>query len=133
MVRKKRAWNMSNPLYRYLHGKKKRSRSVKRAKVNVMARRYRGFRRRSRSKGGFGMGRLFSMKNILFTVAGAALLPKFVGIDPAIGGAAGGFLGAGPIGAVAGYFLGAPVANATSGLLGNLGGSAPSDPNGAAF
>lgn len=73
------------------------------------------------------MGRLFSMKNILFTVAGAALLPRFVGIDPKLGGAAGGFLGAGPIGAVAGYFLGAPVANATSGLMGGSSAAAGND------
>lgn len=81
-----------------------------------MARRRR-FGRRSRS-GGLGMGRLLSMKNILFTVAGAALVPRFVGVNPQLGGAVGGFLGAGPVGAVAGYFLGAPIANATSGIIG---------------
>jgi len=77
-----------------------------------------------RSRGGFGMGRLFSMKNILYTVAGAALLPKVVPVNAQIGGALGGFLGAGPIGGVAGYFLGAPVANATSGILGGVSGNA---------
>lgn len=83
----------------------------------------RRFGRRSRRSGGFGMGRLLSMKNIMFTVAGAALLPKFVPVNSQIGGALGGFMGAGPVGAVAGYFLGAPVASATSGILGNIGGS----------
>ena len=66
------------------------------------------------------------MKNILFTVAGATMVPKFVGVSPQIGGALGGFMGAGPVGAVAGYFLGAPVASATSGILGNLGSSGTS-------
>lgn len=86
--------------------------------VSYVARRYRGFRKRRSSRSGLGIGRLLSMKNILFTVAGAALLPRFIGIDSKLGGAAGGFLGAGPIGAVAGYLLGAPVANAASGVLG---------------
>ena len=81
-----------------------------------MARRRYG--RRRRGGGSFGMGKLFSMKNILFTVAGAAVAPKLIGVSPQIGGAVGGFLGGGPIGAVLGYVAGAPIANATSGFMG---------------
>lgn len=115
MARKK-AWGPSNPLWRYLHGRKKHSRPRARARtvtrVKTMAR-YR-YRRRGRSRGGFGLGRVLSVKNLALTAAGAFLLPRFVNVDPKLGAAAGGFMGAGPIGAIAGY-LGAPL---LSGILG---------------
>jgi hypothetical protein len=78
-----------------------RSRSTNKIKTrgNTMARR-KGYRRSS----GFGMGRLFSAKNLMFTAAGAILAPKLLGINGKLGAAVGGFMGAGPIGAAAGYF-----------------------------
>lgn len=79
-----------------------------------MARRYRRSGRRSR--GGFGMGRLLSMKNILFTLGGAYVGAKVLGVDPKLGSAAGGFLGAGPIGAVAGYVAGPMVLGMIPGI-----------------
>ena len=97
---------------RMSRGTKYRVRKVVR-RVYSMAR-----RRGRRSRGGLGMGRLLSMRNILFTVAGAAVVPRVLGVNSQLGGAIGGFLGAGPIGAVAGYFLGSPIASATSGILG---------------
>lgn len=103
MARRKRAWNMSNPLYRYLHGKKSRKAATVRTRSRTMAR-YR-FRRKGR-RSGMGMGRLLSMKNILFTLGGAYVASKVLNMDPKLGSAAGGFLGAGPLGAVAGYVAG---------------------------
>ena len=55
-----------------------------------------------------GLGRVLSMKNILYTVGGMIIAPKIIGISPQLGAAAGGLLGAGPIGAIIGYF-GAPM------------------------
>ncbi len=51
------------------------------------------------------MGRLFSMRNIALTAGAALLLPRVVNVDPKLAGAAGGFVGAGPVGAIAGYLL----------------------------
>ena len=115
MARRKRAWNMSNPLYRYLH-RKGRSGTKRRVKTrSVSMARYR-FRRRGRSRGGFGMGRLLSMKNILFTLGGAYVASKVLNMDPKLGSAAGGFLGAGPVGAVAGYVAGPMVLSMIPGV-----------------
>ena len=82
MARKKRAWNMSNPLYRYLHGKK-RSRA-KRSRGVSMARK----KRYGRSRGGLG-----SLTPVLYG-AGAAFLAPRVGLNfnPLLVGAAGGFM-----------------------------------------
>lgn len=79
------------------------------------------YRRRGRSRGGFGLGRVASVKNILFTVGGAMVAGQ-------MGGAIGGFLGAGLPGALLGYFVGVPAANAASGLLG-AGGTSNSNLN----
>lgn len=73
------------------------------------------FRRRGRSRG--GVGRLLSMKNIIFTLGGAFVASRVLNMDPKLGSAAGGFLGAGPIGAVAGYVAGPMVL----GMIPNLG------------
>jgi len=72
--------------------------------------------RRRGGGGGLGINRLFSMKNVMLTAAGAILAPKILGIDGKLGAAAGGFLGAGIAGAAAGYLLG--------GTLSHLAGSA---------
>lgn len=76
-------------------------------------------KRSGRSSGGFGLGRVVTPKNVLFTVGGAM-------VGGQLGGALGGFLGAGIPGAVIGYFVGVPAANAANGLLGNLTGSSGS-------
>lgn len=52
------------------------------------------------------MGRLLSTKNILFTLGGAYVGSKILGIDPKLGAGAGGFMAAGPVGGIAGYLLG---------------------------
>ena len=52
MAKKKRAWDNSNALYRYLHGRK----STKKARGASMARRT----RHSRSRSGFGGGKLMN-------------------------------------------------------------------------
>ena len=77
-----------------------------------MARRY----GRRRSRGGFGMGRLLSMKNILFTLGGAYVGAKILGVDPKLGAAAGGLFAAGPVGAVAGYVAGPMVLGMIPGI-----------------
>lgn len=91
-------------------------------KVYTMARRGR-CRRRGRI-GRVGLGRVTSVKNILFTLGGAFIAPRF-GISPAIGGAAGGFMGAGLAGAAVG-FIGAPM---VSGILGGVMGGSSSSPH----
>ena len=61
MAKRKRAWNMSNPLYRYLQSKKSKSRSTKRiSKVTTMAR-----KRFSRKRGSS------SNSSLLLTVGAA--------------------------------------------------------------
>lgn len=72
MARKKRAWNMSNPLYRYLHkGKSAKTRKVKRGVG--MARRG----RRGGSRGGFGGGNFVT--DLLAGMGAAAATKRFVG------------------------------------------------------
>jgi hypothetical protein len=71
--RKKRAWNSSNPLYRYLHGGKSRTKSKG---GNSMARRH----KRRGSRGGFGGGRK------IFGLGTKGLLPS-LGIAGVIGAA----------------------------------------------
>jgi len=106
MSRRKKSWNMSNPLYRYLHSRKHaKKRGVK------MARRRRSYRSRG-MLGGFG--RVLSVKNIAFTLAGMYLLPRVLPVDSKIGGAVGGYFGAGVPGAVVGYVAPAVVPSITS-------------------
>jgi len=50
-----------------------------------------------------GFGRVLSVKNIAFTLAGMYLLPKVLPVDAKVGGAVGGYFGAGVQGAVVGY------------------------------
>jgi hypothetical protein len=71
MARKKRAWNMTNPLYRYLHKGKKTNRK---RKGGYVARKKHGFKRGSGGSKVFGL----SSKGLLGSfgilgVAGAAL------------------------------------------------------------
>ena len=101
MARKKRAWNMTNPLYRYLHRKGKTK--TKRRKVYSMARRRR-FGRRNRggtklfglgTKGLIGgLGILGVVGAAMFSDQIAAMVPinvpfKQYGVAFAIGGPAG--------------------------------------------
>lgn len=111
MTRRKKAWGPSNALWRWQHRKARRSggRSKTRRSVSYMGRRRYG-RRRS-GGGGFGMGRLLSIKNIAFTLGGAMFGGQ-------IGAAAGGYLGSGISGAIAGYLIGVPAASAVSGVIG---------------
>jgi hypothetical protein len=108
--RKKKAWNMTNPLYRYLHGGKKKSkvkiRKTKRRRVS-MARK----RKSSSSGSSFGGGKLsrglFPVKGIIASMlvgAGIAtlqekLLPQVVPYQSEIAGFA-----VGGIGGAAGSF-----------------------------
>jgi hypothetical protein len=116
MGRKKRAWNMSNPLYRYLHGGKKASVSRKSRRSGTMARR-KHFGRKS-SGGGFG-GR--SLVNGIFVGMGAAAMAKrFVGAP------LGAFTGAGA-GAASAFLLkenliGSIAGGALHDFVGNVGG-----------
>lgn len=77
-------------------------------------------RRRSRG-GGFGIKRILSVKNILYTLGAMIMLPKIVSVSPQIAAAAGGFMGAGPVGAIAGY-VAAPTLSGMTGGLGAGGG-----------
>jgi len=60
--RKKKAWNMTNPLYRFLHSKGKAKKTRKNRVRSVGMARYK-FRRKGRSNGGGGIGR-FVMKGV---------------------------------------------------------------------
>lgn len=100
MARKKRAWNMSNPLYRYLHksnaGTQKKKRGVKMAK-----------RGRKSSRGGFGKA-MFPVGGFigaaLLGLGVAAVAKRFVGTPlGSFTGAAAGFAVGGLPGAVGGY------------------------------
>lgn len=66
---------------------------------------------------GLSTGRLLSMRNILFTAAGATFAPK-LGIDGKLGAAGGGYMGAGAIGAVAGYVAAPFIQQLTGKFLG---------------
>ena len=109
--KKKRAWNMSNPLYRYLHGKKAKvhsnsQRSVKMAK----------HRKRSYSRGGMGgllsgrgmLGKRIGMGVLGSVIAGVVTVealkmfaPQFASNDLVKAGA--GFVAGGAVGAVTAY------------------------------
>lgn len=117
----KKKYGPGHPLYDY-HHRKKTSSSHK--KVKHMAR----HRYRSRSsRGGFGVDKLFSVKNILLVVAASYLAPKVLpSVDPKIVTAAAGFIGAGPIGAVAGYVASPMVNQVTNQLVGSVSGSSTS-------
>jgi len=127
MARKKRAWNSSNPLYRWLHSHKRGkrvSRSTRRkARTRRVVRMARGRRSRRSSGGGFGLGggrKLFALGG---TIGGAvlglgiaALAKRFVGAP--LGnytGAAAGFAVGGIPGAIGGY---------VHDNIGNIGGAA---------
>lgn len=70
--------------------------------------------------GGFGVGKVLSTKNVLYTLAGAYIAPKVLGVDSRIGAAAGSYLGGGGIaGAAAGYFVAPMVMGAIGGATGN--------------
>jgi len=123
-----RRWGPGNPLWEWKrkhgklkgHSRKRRAvrRSVRHVRVDSMARRRYG-RRRGRSRG--GMGRLFSQKNLMYTIGAIFLLPKFASVSPQIAGALGGFMGAGPIGAAAGYFAAPTISNMVGGAAGGSG------------
>jgi len=81
-------------------------------------------RKHSRKSSGFGMGRLLTTKNILYTVGGAFVASKFLNMDPKLGAAAGGLLGAGPIGAMVGFVAGPSINNVVGGVLGGSSGGA---------
>ena len=94
MARRKKAWNMSNPLYRYLHGGGKRKARTKARRSTrrsySMARRHRRFGRRSRGGGGGtifglstrglvgGLGLLGVGAGLLFNKQIAAMVPVSV-------------------------------------------------------
>lgn len=67
MARRKKAWNSSNPLYRYLHGGARKSKGVK-----TMARRKRGGFRRSR-RSGLGGGNII-MKGLFGNKLGMGIV-----------------------------------------------------------
>lgn len=110
---KQRAWRAK---FASMYGGKKRSKRSSR-KGGTMAKRKYSRRRRGGGFGGFSTGRLLTVKNAAFTVGGATLAPRF-GMDAKIGGAVGGYLGAGLMGAVVGYFIAEPASNALSGVMG---------------
>ena len=62
------------------------------------------------------MGRLLSMKNILFTLGGAYVGARILGIDPKLGAAAGGLVAGGPVSAVVGYVAGPMVLGMIPGI-----------------
>ena len=94
-------------------GKKRRSRNVAKRKS----------KRSGGGFGGFGLNKLLTVKNVMLTVAGAALLPKVVPqVSPNIGGAIGGYMGSKSIvGAVVGYLVAPALNDITSKMLGGAG------------
>lgn len=107
--RKKKAWNMSNPLYRYLHGKKKvRTKAKTRHLRGVSMARRRSHRSVSGSSRSFMNKGLYSPKGILASAlvgAGAAtlaekVLPQVIPYQGAVIGFSVGGIG-GAVGAVA--------------------------------
>ena len=134
MTRRRKAWNMSNPLYRYLHGHKRSHRRRTHAhKVKTMARRHYGrrhHRRGGRRGGNFLMKGLFGSKvpfgllgligaGWVYTNYVSPSVPKVVPMQNALTESA--VLGGLP--AAVGSFLAG----------GNLGGSSGGSPNGASF
>jgi len=119
-------YGVSKKAWAVFRGRKQR---VKYSKVlrrgKTMARRYRRFGRRRRGGGGgFGLGRITSMRNILYTLGGAYLAPS-VGVSSNIGGALGGYLGTKSLlGAAAGYFVAPYAMSMISGALGGAQGGA---------
>lgn len=101
---------MSNPLYRYLHGGKKKT---SHRRVSTMARRSRRGRRSSRGFGGMNKWLKVAAYSGGAAILGAQFLPN---VSDQIKGAAGGFLAGGIPGAVVGY-LAAPT---IKGLVGNV-------------
>lgn len=110
MARRKKAWNMSNPLYRYLHGGGR----TKTRRVSTMARRGRKSYRR-RGGGGFGGSKVFGLSTkgligglgilglaggVLFGEQLGAMIPVVNQQDSRVQAAAGGFVLGGPAGAV---------------------------------
>jgi len=117
---KQRAWRKK--FGQMFGGRKRRSRTVTRtirvrSRGTTMARRRFGRRSRRSGIGGLSFGRVLSVKNLAFTAGGSVLAPKVANVDPAIGGAVGGYAGAGLMGAIVGYFVG-PMLN---GFVGNMG------------
>lgn len=83
MARKKRAWNMSNPLYRYLQSKKSKSRRST-SRSNTMAKRKRYSRRASgASTGGLlmtvGASMLYGVARSKLSAVTSQYLPQFAG------------------------------------------------------
>lgn len=70
MARKKKAWNMTNPLYRYLHGKSAKKSTKHRMRVAKMARK----RHYSRGRGSSGIKGLLS--SFLIGAGSATLAEK---------------------------------------------------------
>jgi hypothetical protein len=99
--------------------KNKRGKKSKRRVSSVAKRKG---RKRSAGFGGFGLGKLLTIKNIMLTGAGAILLPKVAPqVSANIGGAIGGYMGSKSIvGAVVGYLLGPTLNGVGSGLLGGI-------------
>jgi len=94
---KKRAWNMSNPLYRYLQSKKSKS-STSRTRVTTMARKTRSKRRASSSNGSLlmtvGSAMLYGAVRSKLSQVTAQYLPSFAGAytDEVVLGALGWYL-----------------------------------------
>ena len=117
MAHKKRAWNMSNPLYRYLHRSKKHT---KKSRGGKMVR-----HRRGKSSGGGMLSRgIMPVGGLLgaaiLGVGAAALAKRFIGAP--LGGFTGAALGftVGGVGGAAGGWL--------HDNIGNLGGGATGGP-----
>jgi hypothetical protein len=118
--RKKKAWNMSNPLYRYLHGKKAKTKTKKRTRKRGISM----ARRKKHSRKSFGGGSLMNgiirPKGLIASAligAGAATMVENMGFTPLgnLSGVGAGFATAGVGGAV-----GAFARDALKGKLGGL-------------
>jgi len=117
MARKKRAWNMSNPLYRYLNSRKKSKSGRKSKRGGTMAR-----RRSGRRSGGFGIPTMGKglVGSLLMGMGAAAVAKRFVGapLGSFTGAAAGGLAAPNKLAGAAGGWL--------HDNLGNVGGSSSS-------
>jgi len=118
MARKKRAWNMTNPLYRYLHGRKTTKTARRRRAGGIMARR-KGYRR-GRGGGLMGMLKPFIAGGIVSWFAPSIPVVNGLPYRSQISGAAGGLIvKRSAIGALAGVAGG----TAADYLKGTMGGS----------
>lgn len=111
--RKKRAWNMSNPLYRYLHGGAKKTRRSKSRGGNMARRKKAGVSRSGFGLSGFKSGMVgMALLGLGVAAANKRFAPQVIPFQAPVLG----FLIGGPVAAITAYLHdGTSSGGATSG------------------